>query len=185
MTPAREGETSSCSRRGLSPSGGQGLRWAGEPPRFRQPFPQRCKAGCRAAGRGGIAISPSSKAAHLFPGIGCPAPRRPRAPSGRKLTCSGAVGKGNCLAGSHQRGTGCHGCNNSLQLPGPVNQLLPTVLGLSGRGDRLQVVLPNSHKTHLLSPIWTRCHPWLPASPLAQHEGDCEGVTSQGEVCRK
>lgn len=45
--------------------------------------------------------------------------------------------------------------------------------------------VPSSHKTHLLSPIWTRCHPWLPASLLAQHVGDSEGVTSLGESLLK
>lgn len=94
----------------------EGLGWAGEPPHFRQPSPhtRQCWL-CGMTGSCGVAISLRSEAAHLFPGIGRPAPTHPQ--SGNPLAL-GLWEKGTAWFPPCRGGRGCHCCNNPFQVPG-------------------------------------------------------------------
>ena len=80
---------------------------------------------CGMTGSCGVAISLRSEAAHLFPGIGRPAPTHPQ--SGNSLAL-GLWEKGTVWFPPSGGGRGCHRCNNPFQAPG-----LPSIPGVASQ----------------------------------------------------
>lgn len=131
--------------------------------------PHKCWL-CGMAGSSGAAISLCSEAAHLFPGIGLPAPTYPK--SGNSLAL-GLWEKGTAWLPPSPEGGGrgccCSNASRPPALKALAGQLLPTVLDTRG-GGRLKGLLPqstsaqpqSSHNTLLPSLFWPDWHPWLP-----------------------
>lgn len=120
----------------------------------------------------GAAISLSSEAAHLFPGIGLPAPTHPQ--SGNSLAL-GLWEKGTTWlpASPGGMGRGCRCCNPfQASHPHSSSCLLPTVLG-TGRVAGPRWHCPSStssqaqsNRTLFSSPPLAWLASWLPASLL-------------------